>query len=63
MSSACFIDTFALLAMLNPADHRHRDAMPWMLIVTEWILTELADALCAARTRAAFVAVGAASAK
>jgi predicted nucleic acid-binding protein len=63
MSNACFVDTFALLAMLNPADRRHQDAMRWMsasrrpLVITEWILTELGDALCAARTRAAFLAV------
>lgn len=27
MSRACFVDTFALLAMLNPSDSRHREAM------------------------------------
>jgi hypothetical protein len=25
-----FIDTFALLAMLNPADDRHPEAMQWL---------------------------------
>jgi len=29
MSQACFVDSFALLAMLNPADARHREAMAW----------------------------------
>jgi predicted nucleic acid-binding protein len=63
MSRACFVDTFALLAMLNPADARHAEAMRWFrssrrpLFVTEWVLTELADGLCAARTRATAVAV------
>lgn len=63
MSAACFVDTFALLAMLNPADTRHREAMSWFdtsrrpLVVTEWVLTELADGLSAARTRAAAVTV------
>lgn len=27
MSAACFVDTFALPAMLNPADTRRREAM------------------------------------
>lgn len=63
MSRACFVDTFAFLAMLNPADARHAEAMSWFnssrrpLVVTEWVLTELADGLCAARTRATAVAV------
>src|SRR5690349_13132097 len=63
MSRPCFVDTFALLAMLNPADARHEAAMRWLqtsarpLIVTEWVLIELADALCAVRTRQAAVAV------
>jgi hypothetical protein len=63
MSRPCFVDTFALLAMLNPADARHEAAMRWFggstrpLVITEWVLTELADALCAVRTRQAAVAV------
>ena len=63
MSEACFVDTFALLAMLNPSDTRHREAMAWFdasrrpLVITEWVLTELADGLSAARTRGAAVAV------
>ena len=63
MSRACLVDTFALLAMLNPSDARHREAMAWFnasrrpLVITEWVLTELADGLCAARTRGAAVTV------
>lgn len=63
MNSACFVDTFALLAMLSPADARHRQAMAWFdvsrrpLVTTEWILTELADGMCAVGSRAAAVAV------
>lgn len=63
MSRACFVDTFALLAMLSPSDARHRQAMAWFnasrrpLVITEWILTELADGLCAARTRGTAVNV------
>ena len=63
MSEACFVDTFALLAMLNPSDTRHREAMAWFdtsrrqLVITEWVLTELADGLSAARTRGTAVAV------
>jgi hypothetical protein len=63
MSQACFVDTFALLAMLNPSDTRHREAMAWFdasrrsLVITEWVLTELADGLSAARTRGTAVAV------
>lgn len=63
MSRPVFVDTFALLAMLNPADARHEAAMRWFrvstrpLVVTEWVLTELADALCEVRTRRAAVEV------
>ncbi|HXE51792.1 MAG TPA: PIN domain-containing protein [Tepidisphaeraceae bacterium] len=63
MSRPVFVDTFALLAMLNTADARHEAAMRWFrvstrpLVVNEWVLTELADALCAVRTRQAAVAV------
>ena len=63
MSRACFVDTFALLAMLNPSDARHREAMAWFnssrrpLVITEWVLTELADGLSAVRTRGASVTV------
>lgn len=57
MSSACFVDTFALLAMLNPADTSHRRAMSWfttsrrLLVTTEWVMTELADGMCLPRGR------------
>jgi predicted nucleic acid-binding protein len=63
MKRACFVDTFALLAMLNGADARHAAAMRWMdtsrraLVTTEWVLTELLDGLCAPRARPAALAV------
>lgn len=63
MSEACFVETFALLAMLNPSDTRHREAMDWFnashrpLVITEWVLTELADGLSAARTRGTAVTI------
>lgn len=63
MSRACFVDTFALLAMLNGADAHHAAAMHWMntsrrpLVTTEWVLTELLDGLCAPRSRPAAIAV------
>lgn len=57
MSMACFVDTFALLAMLNPADAAHRRAMSWFtasrrpLVTTEWVMTEVADGMCFPRGR------------
>ena len=61
--TACFVDTFALLALLNPADAMHRVTRRWFdasrrpLLLTDWILVELADGLCAARTRQAFLTI------
>lgn len=56
-----FIDTFALIAWLNPRDDAHElvaaylDGFTGRLVTTEWVLMELADALAApeARTTAA----------
>ncbi|HTL53431.1 MAG TPA: PIN domain-containing protein [Planctomycetota bacterium] len=48
-----FADTFYYLAILNPNDNRHADAQAISksisapLITTQWILTEVADALSA----------------
>lgn len=63
MIPLAFVDTFAFLAMLNPADMRHAEAMQWFntsrvpLVTTEWVLTEVADALSAPRSRRAAVIV------
>jgi uncharacterized protein len=46
-----FADTFFYLAILNPRDQAHgqaiaeSDAFTGRIITTEWVLTELADAL------------------
>ena len=59
--NACFADTFVFLAMLTPGSYRHKEAAAWLqrsrrpLVLTEWILTELADGLCHHTTRDRFV--------
>lgn len=63
MSAACFVDTFALLAALNPRDARHGEVVSWLsasrrpLATTEWVLTELADGMCLPRQRNAVLGV------
>ena len=58
-----FADSFVFLAMLNRQDRKHLAAVAALnnnrepLVTTTWVMTELADGLCAARTRAAFVAL------
>ena len=48
-----FVDTFAMIAWLNPRDAHHTvvaaylDSFTGRLLTTDWVLTELADALCA----------------
>jgi len=50
-------DTFAFIAWLNPRDRAHEKATAFLnvydgkLITTEWILIELADALCSPESR------------
>lgn len=59
----CFADSFAFLAMLTPGSYRHAEAVAWLgssrrpLVLTEWILTELADGLCHHSSRARLVAL------
>ena len=54
-----FADTFYYLALLNPSDQAHEHslrvtaALDRPLITTAWILTEVADALCAPERRVA----------
>jgi uncharacterized protein len=55
-----FADTFYFMALLNRNDRAHAAAVshssgPEPLLSTEWILTELADAMCQRRKRAPFV--------
>jgi predicted nucleic acid-binding protein len=58
-----FADSFVFLAMLNRRDRKHAAAVAALgnsrdrLVTTAWILTELADGLCAARSRGAFVSL------
>ncbi len=60
---AVFADTFYLLALLNPTDQAHARAVAFTsgyqgrLVTTEWVLTELADALAfSPQGRAEFLA-------
>jgi predicted nucleic acid-binding protein len=59
--SELFADSFVFLAMLNRQDGKHAEAVAALsqshgkLVTTAWVLTELADGLCAARTRQLFV--------
>src|SRR5437764_1255769 len=56
-----FADTFALIAWLNPRDESHGRVSAYLneftgrLVTTEWVLMELADALCAPEARATAV--------
>ncbi len=57
--NAYFADTFYYLALLNPSDEAHEAvlrmtaALDRPLITTAWVLTEVADALCAPERRVA----------
>ncbi len=57
-----FVDTFALIAWLNPRDAAHvvvakyLDVFSGRLLTTEWVLLELADALSAPEARPTAVA-------
>lgn len=52
-----FVDTFALIAWLNPNDDAHANVQTYLatykgkLITTDWVLMEVADALCRPTTR------------
>jgi uncharacterized protein len=57
-----FADTFALIAWLNPRDNAHGVVAAYLngftgrLVTTEWVLTELADALSMPEARTTAVA-------
>jgi uncharacterized protein len=52
-----FIDTYAFIAWLNPNDDAHTKVADYLagyrgkLITTDWVLMEVADALCKTKTR------------
>jgi predicted nucleic acid-binding protein len=58
-----FADSFVFLAMVNPADRRHRAAVEALsgtarpLVTTAWVLTELADGVCSPKTRPLFLSI------
>jgi predicted nucleic acid-binding protein len=55
-----FADTFYFLALWNPQDNAHARAMAFTqgyhetMVTTDWVVTELADALCQGPNRAMF---------
>jgi uncharacterized protein len=55
-----FADTFYFLALLHEDDEAHQRALdltlrrPFRVLTTTWVLTELADGLCAASSRQLF---------
>ncbi len=57
----CFADTHYYLALLNPQDIHHQQAVAYSrrtrgrVITSAWVLTELADGLAHHRHRAAFI--------
>ena len=59
--TAVFADTYHYLALSNSKDLGHAKAVAFAksetrpLVVTDWIITELADALCAAENRPVFL--------
>lgn len=61
--TSTFADTFYFLALLNPRDAAHSDAVAIRgrlrghLVTTQYVLTEVADALAAPRDRGKFLAL------
>ena len=57
-----FVATYAFLAWLNPRDAAHHPVTDYLkqfrgkLLTTEWVLIELADALCAPASRGEVIA-------
>ena len=58
-----FADTYYFLALSNPDDAAHREAVNFseaadaQIITTAWVLTELGDALCLAPQRKNFLRI------
>ena len=63
MTKPTFADTFFYLALVNPQDGEHRlavstaAALTGPVITTQWVLVEVADALCSAANRHRFLAL------
>jgi uncharacterized protein len=61
--NACFADTFYFLALLHERDSKHDHAMRInqslrvRLVTTDWVLTEVGDALASPPNRMLFVAL------
>jgi uncharacterized protein len=59
--TAYFADTFFFLALLNPDDQAHMEAVRWAseprgpLVTTAWVLAEVADAMAAPGNRRSFL--------
>ncbi len=57
-----FVDTYALIAWLNPRDAAHSGVREYLaaytgrLVTTEWVLMEVADALATPHARRAVIA-------
>lgn len=57
---ACFADSFYFLALLNPGDAAHKRAAAasadfrGQMVTTEWVITEVADAMAAPGNRQLF---------
>lgn len=55
-----FADTYYYLALVNSTDNGHAKALAFArstncaMVVTDWIITELADGLCAEANRPVF---------
>ncbi|MBI1832495.1 MAG: type II toxin-antitoxin system VapC family toxin [Planctomycetes bacterium] len=55
-----FADTYYYLALVNPKDESHAKAIAFAksatrpMVVTDWVITEVADGLCAAANRPVF---------
>jgi predicted nucleic acid-binding protein len=60
---AVFADTYYYLALVNPADIGHSKAVSFAklasrsMLVTDWVITELADGLCAVANRPLFAQI------
>ncbi len=57
---AAFLDTFYFVALLNTNDKGHSMAIEWTrtfkgpVVTSEWVMLELADALCGTPQRSSF---------
>ncbi len=59
--TAVFVDTYYWLALINPRDGAHQEAVALSqsltqpLVTTAWVLTEVGDAMCVPANRPTFV--------